>query len=191
MRPASASPVLRMKFLAMLSALVLAAGALCRAEEPSLSVYQIIPGDSENPRGELIMKLNNPPGRTYYLYTPGITSILAAIEVQKDGQWIDAPRETYCLTSFYACARTHPFLPDSYVVFDTDLPPSLRDYSVFRVNVRLLTAPPDLLHPEAVPPGKGYIDLVSEPFSTKDLKPVKLPPTPASEDHPQPTPPGK
>ena len=82
MRPASASPVLRMKFLAMLSALVLAAGALCRAEEPSLSVYQIIPGDSENPRGELIMKLNNPPGRTYYLYTPGITSFLAAIEVQ-------------------------------------------------------------------------------------------------------------
>jgi hypothetical protein len=171
-----------MKLLLILPVLSLALTTMCSAEKPSLSVYQIIPGDSENPRGELIMKLNNPPGRTYYVFGMSINCFPHTIEVRRRGRWVVAPGQGSCWTG----SESRPLLPDSYVVFDTYLPPSVKNYAKFRINLSLQTTAPDFSNADKAPPEKRYIELVSEPFFTKDLKPVKVPTAPASRNTPKP-----
>ena len=158
-----------MKPLHLASAFYLAALTLCPAEEPSLTVYQKLPEGSYVSGAELILKVRNPPGRTYYVLVLTMSDVPYVIEIQKNGEWVPAPRP-HPLSD----ARLRPFLPDSYLLLGIPVPLE-RDDTVFRVRVFLYTSS----YLEGIFPGSttnSVVEIVSGSFSTKDIRS----PTPAA-----------
>jgi hypothetical protein len=143
--------------------LFLAASALCFAEEPSLSVYQILHEAPLTTGAELIMKVRNPPGRNYYILGLTMSDVPYVMEIQKDGKWVPAP-QPHALSEF----RLRPFLPDSYLVFGIPIQMQHED-AVFRVRIFLYTASElSQIYPGS--PDNSVVEVVSGPFSTKDFR---------------------
>jgi hypothetical protein len=143
---------------------ILCLSPLLRAEEPSVAVYQIIEEDMEKgvAWGELILKVNNPTERLFYVFGNDITDIPHNIEVLKNGKWEVLPSRR-CGTGM----STRKFLPQSSIVFTADAPLNENDVT-FRVRVYLYTEP-DVFNLYTEPKRKPWIELLSPQFSTKDF----------------------
>lgn len=149
------------------------------AEEPSVTLYQTIEEDDEMLWGELILKVNNPTERLFYVLGLSITDIPHNIEVLKNGKWEVVPSRR-CGTGM----SVRKFLPQSSIIFTAEAPLNEDDVT-FRVRVYLYTEP-DIFNLYTQPNRKPYIELVSPQFSTKDFhkkrgEGLKLPRLPGVE----------
>jgi hypothetical protein len=117
--------------------------------------------------GRLVLKVANPTEHPFYIFGFGISDVPHTIEVQKDGRWKEVPRPR-SLT----LASMSKFLPNSYILFDISLPFLSDDEEItFRVRAFLSTEP-DLTSPSD-PTMKRYLEIVSQPFTTRDFKNLK------------------
>jgi len=161
--------ILEMKPLFFTVVCLLAAVTIGAAEEPSLSVYEIIKEDIEKGvlPGELILKVTNPTDHPFYVLGWMLSDIPHIVEIQKNGKWSPVP-VTRC--GFGMTMRT--FKANSYLVCDISDLPLMEDDCTFRVRVYLYTEP-DIWNVYTEPKKKPYIELVSQSFSTKDFRTAK------------------
>jgi hypothetical protein len=158
---------------------------LAIAEEPSVAHYQTIKEDFEKGviSGELILKVNNPTDRTFYVLGFSITDIPCQVEVLKNGKWSVVPSRR-CGTGM----SVRPFLPQSYIVFTADEAPLNEPDIKFRIRVYLYTEP-DIRSLYTEPNRKPWIDFVSPTFNSNDFRQkredaIKLPRLPGVEPIP-------
>jgi hypothetical protein len=160
---------------------LLAMIAFAAAEEPSVSIYQIIPQDYyEGPElAEVILKLNNPTYKPLYTFGQYLADVQHTLQVLKDGKWSDYPSEG-------GCAGVNPayraILPGTYITFNVfPLPVVLDDDPDLVCRVRAVIHTERRSHTDTTKPARQtWIELFSPTFSTKDLRSKKsLPPIPA------------
>jgi hypothetical protein len=153
-----------MKPIYLALALLLSASAICRAGTPSLSVYQILRSSPASVGCELMMKVSNPPGQTYYVLGLSVSDVPYIVEIEKGGKWIAAPR-AHALVE----AQMRPFLPDSYLIFDVPVSFNGIEDITFRVRVFIYTVPDrERIYLES--PAHTVVELVSDSFSSKDFR---------------------
>lgn len=148
-----------------LATLFLCFTVLLNGEEPSVTLYQTIEEDMDKGvlGGELILKLNNPTDRTYYVLGLDITDIPHNIEVFRKGKWeVIPPRR--CGTGM----SMRKFLPQSNIVFTASEAPLNEDDLKFRVRVYIYTEQ-NLFNLYTEPNRKPYVELLSPEFSAKDF----------------------
>ena len=166
----------------VITTLFLCITALLHGAEPSVTLYQIIEEDVNKgiTGGELILKLNNPTDRTFFVFGNSITDIPHNIEVFRNEKWeVIPPRRC----GFGMSMRK--FLPQSSIVFDAHEAPLHEDDLKFRVRVWIYTDD-DHFNLYKDPNRKAYVELLSPEFSTKDFHknrtyscmPPRLPGTP-------------
>jgi len=158
---------------------------LLHGEGPSVTLYQAIEEDMEKgvPGGELILKLNNPTDRTFFVLGLSITDIPHNIEVFRNNKWEVVPPRR-CGTGM----SMRKFLPQSEIVFTAYEAPLDEDDLKFRVRVWIYTEE-DRFNFYKEPNRKPYVELLSPEFSTKDFhkkpresfKLPRLPGTPLDE----------
>jgi hypothetical protein len=136
------------------------------AAEPSVVHYQTIKEDIEKGvlSGELILKVNNPTDRTFYVLGFSITDIPYRVEVLKDGKWSVVPSRV-CGTGM----NVRPFLPNSYIVFTAHEAPVTDPDITFRLRVYLYTEP-DIFSLYTEPNRKPWVDFVSPAFNSNDFR---------------------
>ena len=139
---------------------------LAAAEEPAVTHYQSIKEDFEKGvmSGELILKVNNPTDRTFYVLGFSMTDIPYQLEVLKDGKWSVVPSRR-CGTGM----SVRPFLPHSYIVFTADEAPLNDPNITFRIRVYLYTES-DIHSLYTEPNRKPWIDFVSPTFNSNDFR---------------------
>lgn len=156
--------------------------ALLYAAGPSVTLYQIIEEHVNKgiTGGELILKLNNPTDRTFFVLGNSITDIPHNIEVFRNEKWeVIPPRRC----GFGMSMRK--FLPQSNIVFDAYEAPLQENDLKFRVRVWIYTDD-DYFNLYKGPNRKPYVELLSPEFSTKafhtkrtdSCMPPRLPGTP-------------
>jgi len=154
------------------------ASAFCRADEPSLTVYEVLHENintAELPA--VILKINNPPGRKFYIYGLYMTDVPHVLEVEQNGHWTPLP-------PFYeplAVRKMRAFLPGSYLLFDV-YPPSTsypyEDNLKFRVRAFLYTNPA-FTNPFLDLRQRPFIEVISRPIFTQETAPLKTPAPPS------------
>jgi hypothetical protein len=143
--------------------------AAALAEEPSLKVYEILPPNY--PQGELeelVLKIDNPTGRTYYIYGSTITDVPYVIEIERDGRWVTLPRPGDLVVQ-----KMRPFLPGSYLLL-TVYPPltSSREPQEVKFRVRaFLFKDASVTNPYTDLRQRPFVELVSPVLSTKSFAP--------------------
>jgi hypothetical protein len=160
----------------IVTALLVLASALCRSEEPSLTVYEIVREDLNIGRiGQVILKINNPTTTTYYIPGSFMTDVPCVIEIERDGKWVTWPQRRTLLIP-----KMRPFLPSSYLLFDTFTPFVQEPRVTFRVRAFLYTNP-TFTNPYMDLTKRPFIEVVSRSLSTKELEPLEepVPPEPS------------
>jgi hypothetical protein len=173
----SASPIRKAPFWArpgsrvfkIAMVVVFAASVFASAEEPALNVYEILPEHLERGElGELILKISNPPGRTYYILGSWMTDVPYVIEIERNGKWVTVPRD-----GDLAVPQMRPFLPASYLLFTVN-PPDVSSLDkgevTFRVRAFLYTDSA-FTNPYTDLTKRPFIEVVSKEMSTKDFAP--------------------
>lgn len=135
------------------------------ADEPSVVPYLTTKENMEKgTTSELILKVNNPTDRTFYVYGTSITDIPCQVEVLQNGKWIVVPPRR-CGWGM----STRPFLPHSDLVFTVNEAPLDERDLAFRIRVYLYTIA-DITSLYVDPPKQEWIECVSPVFRSNDFR---------------------
>ncbi len=151
--------------IALLSFLCFTAVSVSNGAEPSLTVYETIKGDFSEDLilPELILKVTNPTDQVLYVLGLSTADVPHTIEVLRGGKWVEQPpKRCGTLMSF------RRFQPQSHLVFTVFDAPLDEEDVTFRVRAYLYTTTERAnIYKDTTT--KPYIDVVSEPFHSKDF----------------------
>ncbi len=151
--------------IALLSFVCFTALSFGHGADLSLTVYETIKGDYSKDLilPELILKVTNQTDQVLFVLGLSTADVPHTIEVLRDGKWVEQPpRRCGTLMSF------RRFQPQSHLVFTVFDAPLDEEDVTFRVRAYLYTTT-ERANIYKNTTTKPYVDVVSEPFHSKDF----------------------